>query len=148
MDEEVRLLMTMTGVNHYGALLIASEIGDVTRFQSPEKLVSWAGLCPSLHQSGEPTHYGKIKREGNKHVRWLMVEAAKSASSHDPEMRALYERTRRRHVSQNAVVRVANKMLRGRLVHADAAGALQAGEGVLYKNKLMRMEKLASSRLA
>ena len=40
MDEEVRLLMTMTGMSHYGALLIASEIGDVTRFQSPEKLVS------------------------------------------------------------------------------------------------------------
>jgi transposase len=148
MDEDVRLLMTMTGVSHIGALLITSEIGDITRFQSPEKLVSWTGLCPSLHQSGESTHYGRIKREGNKHVRWLMVEAAKSASSHDPEMRRLYERTRRRHGSQNAVVRVANKMLRVVWCMLTWREPYRQGKEVLYKSKLKRMERLAASRLA
>jgi transposase len=140
--------MTMTGMSHYGALLIASEIGDITRFQSPEKLVSWAGLCPSLHQSGESTHYGRIKRDGNKHVRWLMVEAAKSASSHDPEMRRLYERTRWRHGSQNAVVRVANKMLRVVWCMLTWREPYRQGKEVLYKSKLKRMERLAASRLA
>jgi transposase len=148
MDEDVRLLMAMTGVSHIGALLITSEIGDITRFQSPEKLVSWTGLCPSLHQSGESTHYGRIKREGNKHVRWLMVEAAKSASSHDPEMRRLYERTRRRHGSQNAVVRVANKMLRVVWCMLTWREPYRQGKEVLYKSKLKRMERLAASRLA
>ena len=76
--------MTITGMGHTGALLIASEIGNITRFQSPEKLVSWAGLCPSLHQSGESTHYGRIKRDGNKHVRWLMMEVALSARRRSP----------------------------------------------------------------
>jgi len=81
-------------------------------------------------------------------VRWLMVEAAKSASSHDPEMRTLYERTRQRHGSQNAVVRVANKMLRVVWYMLTRREPYRQGKEVLYKNKLMRMEKLASSRLA
>ena len=37
-------------------MLIASEIGDITRFNTPEKLVSWSGLCPSIHQSGNSLH--------------------------------------------------------------------------------------------
>ena len=76
------------------------------------------------------------------------MEAAKSASSHDPEMSSLYERTRRRHGSQNAVVRVANKMLRVVWYMLTRREPYGQGKEVLYKNKLMRMEKLASSRLA
>jgi hypothetical protein len=63
-------------------------------------------------------------------------------------MRTLYERTRRRHGSQNAVVRVANKMLRIVWCMLTRREPYRQGKEVLYKNKLMRMEKLASSRLA
>jgi transposase len=147
-DEDVRLLMTITGMSHTGALLIVSEIGDITRFESPKKLVSWAGLCPGLHQSGESVHYGGIKRDGNKHVRWLMVEVALSASSHDPEMRRLYERTRRRHGGQNAVVRVANKLLGIVWVMLTRRVPYRNGREALYEGKLKRMERLASSVLA
>jgi transposase len=50
-DEDMRLLLSLTGIDVYTALLIKSEIGDIRRFPNYKKLVSWAGLAPSLHQS-------------------------------------------------------------------------------------------------
>jgi len=147
-DEDVRLLMTMTGVSHYGALLIASEIGDIARFPSAGKLVSWAGLCPTLHQSGESTRYGRMKREGNKHVRWMMVRAAQTASQHDPAMRGLYLRTARRHGRQKAVIRVANKMLRIVWCMLTRREPYRYRKEELYRIKFKRMERLADSGLA
>lgn len=50
-DHRVDLLLGFTGIDYYGALLLISEIGDITRFSNPKKLVSWVGLTPSLYQS-------------------------------------------------------------------------------------------------
>ena len=43
-NESVKILMSMTGINYFSAMMISSEIGDINRFSSPQKLVSWAGL--------------------------------------------------------------------------------------------------------
>lgn len=143
-DEDVRLLMTMTGVSHFGALLLVSEIGDVSRFPSANHLISWAGLCPSLHQSGETTRHGKMKK-GNKHVRWMMVQAAHSASMHDPAMGRLYQRIRRRHGHQKAVIRVASKMLRIVWCMLTRQESYRHGREALYRSKLKRMERISES---
>jgi len=45
-EEQAKLLMTMPGVDYYAAMILLSEIGEVKRFASPEKLVSWVGLAP------------------------------------------------------------------------------------------------------
>jgi Transposase IS116/IS110/IS902 family. len=45
-SEDVKLLMGIPGVNYYTALLLTSEIGDLSRFSSANKLVSWLGLAP------------------------------------------------------------------------------------------------------
>jgi transposase len=50
-NKRVDLLLGFTGINYYGALLLINEIGDITRFSNPKKLVSWANLAPSLPQS-------------------------------------------------------------------------------------------------
>jgi len=52
-EEKAKLLMTMPGVDYYAAMVLLSEIGDVHRFGSDEKLVSCVGLAPQTHQSGE-----------------------------------------------------------------------------------------------
>ncbi len=54
-DEDVRLLMTIPGVGYYSALLVKSEIGDISRFPDGEKLCSYAGLVPSVSSSGGHT---------------------------------------------------------------------------------------------
>jgi transposase len=66
-NESVKILMSMTGIDYFSAMMISSEIGDITRFRSPEKLVSSSGLCPSIHQSGNSPYMGRMK-DGNKKV--------------------------------------------------------------------------------
>jgi len=96
MDEDVRLLLSLTGVGVYTALLIKSEIGDIRRFPNCKKLVSWAGLAPSLHQSGNVEYHGRITKQGSRLLRWVMVEAARTAVRYDCRLREFYERVRRR----------------------------------------------------
>jgi transposase len=110
-EEKAKLLMTMPGVDYYAAMVLLSEIGDVHRFSSDEKLVSWVGLAPQVHQSGETQWTGRITRKGSKRVRWILGQCAQSARQHDPRMREFYERIERKHGSQKAVVAVARKML-------------------------------------
>jgi len=112
LDEDVRLLLSLTGVDVYTALLIRSEIGCISRFPDYKRLVSWAGLAPSLHQSGSVEYSGGITKQGSRMLRWIMVEAARSAVRHDERMRRFYERVKRRRGDGKAIVAVACKMLK------------------------------------
>ena len=111
-DQDVRLLLSLTGVNVYTALLVKSEIGTIERFANYKKLVSWAGLAPSLHQSGSVEYHGSVTKRGSRMLRWIMVESARVASVHDPRLGAFYERVKRRRGDQKAVVALACKMLK------------------------------------
>jgi len=112
LDEDVRLLLSLTGVDIYTALLIRSEVGCIDRFPDYKRLVSWAGLAPSLHQSGTVEYSGGITRQGSRMLRWAMVESARTAVRHDERMRVFYERVKRRRGDGKAVVAVACKMLK------------------------------------
>jgi transposase len=111
-DEDVRLLLSLTGVDVYTALLIRSEIGGISRFPDYKRLVSWAGLAPSLHQSGSVEYSGRITKQGSKMLRWAMVESARVAVRHDERMKVFYKRVKRRRGDGKAVVAVACKMLK------------------------------------
>ena len=54
-NEDARRILSMTGFDSYGALLLALEIDGIGRFPTPKKLVSWMGMCPTVHQSGNDT---------------------------------------------------------------------------------------------
>jgi transposase len=110
-EEQVKLLMSMPGVDYYAAMVLLSEIGDVKRFPTPEKLASWVGLAPQVHQSGETQWTGHISRKGSKRARWILTQCAQSARQHDPRMREFYERIERKHGSSKAIVAVSRKML-------------------------------------
>jgi transposase len=112
LDEDFRLLLSLTGVGVYSALLIKSEIGDVRRFPNYKKLVSWAGLAPSLHQSGNVERRGHITKQGSKLLRWVMVECSRIAVQYDARLGEFYKRVRRRRGEQKALVAVACKMLK------------------------------------
>jgi transposase len=112
LDEDVRLLLSLTGIDVYTALLIRSEVGPITRFPDYKKLVSWAGLAPSVHQSGNVEYNGSITKRGSRMLRWAMVEAARVAIQHDEKLGTFYKRVRERRGDQKAAVAVANKMLK------------------------------------
>lgn len=69
-------LQAMRGVSVVTAATVVAEAGDLTRFNSPSQLMSYAGLVPSEHSSGKSIQRGRITKTGNNHLRWIVVEAA------------------------------------------------------------------------
>ena len=110
-NKKVDLLLGFTGIDYYGALLLINEIGDITRFSNPKKLVSWVGLAPSLHQSGNIRWTGNITRQGNSRIRWYLVQAAQKAARYDTKLTPFYQRIAKKKGNQKAVIAVARKML-------------------------------------
>ena len=74
--QTVEHLKCLRGVKTLTAMAIASEIGDVRTFRSPRQLMSWVGLVPSEHSSGDRERRGHITKAGNGHLRRFLIEAA------------------------------------------------------------------------
>ncbi len=113
-NPQVRLLMTIPGVDYYTALLLLMEIRDIKRFCNPRKLCCYAGLVPGLRQSGEKTSHGHITKQGNKWIRYIIVEAVGHTIRHDgeSEIARMYERIKTRKGSSVAKVACARKLVK------------------------------------
>ncbi|MFV0437313.1 MAG: transposase [Desulfopila sp.] len=72
----MKALQSMRGISLIVAVTIAAELGDITRFATPEKLMAFLGLIPSEHSTGDKVKKGSITKTGNGHVRKALVEAA------------------------------------------------------------------------
>jgi transposase len=57
-------------------MVIATELGDVRRFESPRQLMAYVGLVPSEHSSGDRRRLGAITKAGNTRVRHVLIQAA------------------------------------------------------------------------
>ncbi|WP_307148319.1 IS110 family transposase [Rhizobium tibeticum] len=110
-DVAVRRLMTITGVNLTVSVGIVAAIGDVTRFKSPQKLVSYFGLNPRVRQSGlGAAHHGRISKVGRSHARAMLVEAAWAAAKAPGPLHAFFVRIRAKRGHQVAAVALARKL--------------------------------------
>lgn len=89
----VARLRCLRGVDTLTALGLVAEIGEFTRFASAQALMSYVGLVPSEHSSGQARRQGSITKTGNGHARRLLVEAAWNARRRP---RGGYEIQRRR----------------------------------------------------
>ncbi len=74
--QEVGRLRCLRGVETLTAVGLCAEIGDFGRFAKAGQLMSYLGLVPSEHSSGESRRLGAITRSGSRHARRLLVEAA------------------------------------------------------------------------
>ena len=110
-DWRAQRLITMTGLGPITIITILAEIGDHTRFGTPEQLTSYAGLTPSHRDSGEVVRHGHITRQGSVWLRTAMVEAALPAILHDPTIRARYENLKKRIGAMKARTAIAREML-------------------------------------
>jgi transposase len=96
-DPAVKRLITITGVNLTVATAIVAAIGDISRFKSPQKLVSYFGLNPRVRQSGlGAAHHGRISKIGRSHARAMLVEAAWAAAKAPGPLHAFFVRIRAR----------------------------------------------------
>ncbi len=76
MGPVVKALQAMRGVSLIVATTTVAELGDLSRFNHPSKLMAYLGLIPSEYSSGESIKRGPITKTGNSHVRRVLVEAA------------------------------------------------------------------------
>lgn len=110
-DDRVRRLMTIGGINMVVAAGVLSAVGDVRRFASAEKLVSYLGLDPRVRQSGaRAAQHGRISKQGRSHARGMLVEAAWAAAVTPGPLRAFYVRVQGRKGKQVAAVATARKI--------------------------------------
>lgn len=75
-DPRVLILNTIPGIGPTTAFLLASEIGDISRFHSAKAFSSYFGLVPRISQSGTHAYYGRITKLGNPYVRWALVQSS------------------------------------------------------------------------
>ncbi len=110
-DPIVARLMTVPGIDVTVAVSILAAVGDFTRFDTPDRLVSYLGLNPRVRQSGNgPAVHGRITKAGPAQARGMLVEAAFSASRAPGPLRAFYRRVKDRRGFQIATVATARKM--------------------------------------
>lgn len=75
-DNRVQLLKTIPGIGNTIALTIIAEIGDINRFESSQKLSSYAGLVPGIRQSGNTLKFGRLIKQSNKDLKTCLIEAS------------------------------------------------------------------------
>ena len=109
--EEARLIRTIPGFGRFFSVLVATEIGDVGRFERAEKLHSYAGVIPSTYTSGDRSYHGKMIKQGNKWLRWAAVEAVWPAIRSDFDLKLFYQRQVRRKSANSAKMATAKRLL-------------------------------------
>lgn len=108
---QAKLLTSIPGIASYSALIIIAEIGEPRRFKTARKLTSYAGLNPRVSQSGDKCYTGKISKQGDKHLRWILIQCANIAIMNDSNLSKKYHSLRKRKGHNQAITAVARKML-------------------------------------
>lgn len=107
---EVKLLTSIPGIGTTTAFLLASEIGDIQRFNTSKQFASYFGLVPRLNQSGNHQYYGRITKLGNPYVRWSLVQAAHRLARMDLGYQLFVRRITLRGGKKKAIVALARKL--------------------------------------
>jgi len=146
-NHQARLLMTIPGIDYYTALLLLMEIGDIRRFSNPRKLCCYSGLVLGLHQSGERTSYGHITKQGNKWIRYILVEAVGHTVRHDAEseIAKMYERIKAKKGGSVAKVACARKLLKVIWFTLTRDEPYRYSDAKFVEMKAKRLERKAQS---
>lgn len=81
-DPGYTAVQTIPGIGTVLGAVLVAEIGDITRFPTPEKLTCWAGMTPKHRESDTTVHRGKITKQGSRLVRWAAVESVQRLPGH------------------------------------------------------------------
>jgi len=128
-ERDVEIVASVPGIGRKSAAAITAEIGDPQRFENGKKVVSAAGLAPSVYQSAGKNLTGGITKQGSKWLRRSMVQVARSAvKARDSKLRRYYLRLKARKGDKTAIVALARKMLVV-IHHLLVNGEMYAEEG-------------------
>ena len=86
------VIMTIPGIGYINGGMILGEIGDIHRFHSPSKLLAYAGLDPSVYQSGNfQAKKTRMSKRGSKVLRYALVNAAHNVVKNNSTFKAYYD---------------------------------------------------------
>lgn len=121
-EEQIQSLMieldspitTIPGLGFRMAAMILAEVGDFTRFASPDKLLAYAGMSPSTYQSGQLKNcYPHIEKRGSRYLRYALYNATKYVCHWDPTFAAYLAKKRAEGKHYNiALSHAAKKLVR------------------------------------
>lgn len=108
--QDAQRLMTHPGVGAQTALATVLGLGPVERFPDDRHLTSYLGLIPAEESTGGRQRFGHITKQGNRLMRYLLVEAAQTASRYDQRLCRAYRRLAFRKGAAIAKVAIARKL--------------------------------------
>ena len=118
MNELHSPITTIPGIGTRMGAMILAEVGDFSRFGSPDKLLAYAGLSPSTYQSGQLRNcYAHMEKRGSRYLRFAIFTAAKYVFHWDPVFAAYLAKKRAEGKHYNVAVSHAAKKL-VRLIYA------------------------------
>lgn len=95
MDEIASPILTIPGISYRMGAMILAEIGDFSRFSSPDKILAYAGVSPSTYQSGQLDNaHAHMEKRGSRYLRYALFNAARYVCIWDPSFAAYLARKR------------------------------------------------------
>lgn len=107
-------ILSIPGISYRMGAMIIAEIGDFSRFESPDKILAYAGLSPSTYQSGQlESTYARMEKRGSKYLRYALFNATKFVCRWDPTFASYLAKKRAEGKHYNvAISHVAKKLVR------------------------------------
>jgi len=109
--ENVELLCSVPSIGITSAMIILTEIGEITRFKTFDDLCSFFGLIPNTHSSGDNERVGHMTRRGNQFLKSIIIECAWTAVRKDPALLQYYKELTVRMNGNKAIIRIARRLL-------------------------------------
>lgn len=122
-DPTETIYRSAPAVGPISARVLANELGDMSQFKNERQLFSYTGLTPSEHSSGDTIRKGAITKQGNAHLRGILIEIAWRARAKDPDLARHYDQLSTRMGGKRAIVAIARKLI-GRIRAAFRKGEL------------------------
>lgn len=127
MNEIDSPILSIPGINYRMGAMILAEIGDFNRFDSPDKILAYAGLSPSTYQSGQlMSSHSKMEKRGSRYLRYAIFNAAKYVCIWDPTFAAYLAKKRAEGKHYYVAVSHAAKKLVRVIFHLVKTGELYA----------------------
>jgi transposase len=109
--QNVRLLKTVPGISTLTAMTLLTELYEICRFKTLDKLCSYAGLIPNTNSSGETDRKTGITNRRNAQLRGILIESAWVAVRKDPALLMAFTTLCKKMPKTNAIIRIARKLL-------------------------------------
>ena len=123
MDEINSPILTIPGISYRMGAMILAEIGDFSRFDSPDKILAYAGMSPSTYQSGQLDNcYAHMEKRGSRYLRYALYNATKYVCHWDESFGAYLAKKRAEGKHYNVALSHAAKKLVRLIYHLERTG--------------------------